>query len=154
MRRWIAPPRRWPSGGSGPKAGPFLALLPAFLLAFGAGLLSGTPGGIGAFEVVLLALLPAHPAEGVIAATLAWRGVYHLAPAAIAALAVLRGPRPAHRMAEAAIVPEDRRLSRSRPDATGRVSAPGRRRPHPGLCPHAACAGRAARAPEWHLRPP
>ena len=38
-----------------PGAG-FAALLPAFLLAFGAGLVAATPGGMGAFEVTLLAL--------------------------------------------------------------------------------------------------
>lgn len=66
------------------------ALLPAFLLALGAGLISGTPGGVGAFELALLALLPDQPAEPVLAAVLAWRVVYYALPAALGALAMAR----------------------------------------------------------------
>jgi len=76
-------------GGS--EAGP--ALLPAFLLALGAGLISGTPGGVGAFELALLALLPAQPAEPLLAAVLAWRAVYYALPAALGVLAMARAPK-------------------------------------------------------------
>ena len=76
---------------SGIEAGP--ALLPAFLLAVGAGLISGTPGGVGAFELALLALLPAQPAEPLLAAVLAWRAVYYALPAALGVLAMARAPK-------------------------------------------------------------
>ncbi|WP_309665171.1 phosphatidylglycerol lysyltransferase domain-containing protein [Tabrizicola sp.] len=80
----------------------FANLLPAFLLALGARLVSGAPGGLGAFEVVLLALLPGVPEAEVLAAVLAWRVVYFALPAvAGAVLAIKAGkataplPRPA-----------------------------------------------------------
>jgi phosphatidylglycerol lysyltransferase len=71
---------------------PFATLLPAFLIAFGAGLLSGTPGGVGAFEITLLALLPAVPEAPLLAAVLAWRIVYFVAPALIGAAFAIHGP--------------------------------------------------------------
>src|SRR5690606_22584178 len=42
---------------------------PAFLLALGAGLVSGAPGGVGPFDATLAALLPGAPASGLMAAT-------------------------------------------------------------------------------------
>lgn len=71
---------------------PFATLLPAFLLAFGAGLVMGTPGGMGPFEIALLALLPLTPAEPLLAAVLAWRVVYFALPAVLGAGLLLRGP--------------------------------------------------------------
>lgn len=71
---------------------PVAEFLPAFLLAFGAGLISGAPGGIGAFEITLLALLPAIPETQLLAAILAWRMVYFAAPALIGAGLAIRGP--------------------------------------------------------------
>ena len=71
----------------------FVALLPAFLIAFGAGLVSGTPGGVGAFEITLLALLPQVPEGPLLGAVLAWRVVYFAAPALIGAVVALRGPK-------------------------------------------------------------
>ncbi len=75
----------------------FAALLPAYLLALGAGLVSGTPGGVGAFEVALLALLPLADPAPLLAAVLAFRVVYFAAPAVLGGLAALAGPggRPA-----------------------------------------------------------
>lgn len=61
------------------------AFLAAFLLALGAGLVSGSPAGLGAFELVFLALLSGPGHEPVLAAILVWRSVYHAAPALIAA---------------------------------------------------------------------
>ncbi len=90
----------WP-GGAG-----LAHLLPIFLLALGAGLVSGTPGGIGAFEVTLLALMPGQGEAAAMAAVLAWRAVYFMLPAGLAALAVLRGPRAARRAVAAAPVPD------------------------------------------------
>lgn len=72
---------------------PFATLLPAFLIAFGAGLLSGTPGGVGAFEITLLALLPQVPEAPLLAAILAWRGIYFACPALIGAAVAMRGPK-------------------------------------------------------------
>ncbi|MES2667072.1 MAG: YbhN family protein, partial [Pseudomonadota bacterium] len=56
-------------------------LMPAFLLAYGAGLVSGSPAGVGAFELCLLALLPPHPEAAGLAAILAFRAVYYAGPA-------------------------------------------------------------------------
>ncbi|WP_116084295.1 phosphatidylglycerol lysyltransferase domain-containing protein [Tropicimonas sp. IMCC34011] len=76
---------------------PLAALLPAFLVAFGVGLLSGAPGGIGPFEVLLLALLPAAPEATLVAGIIAFRAVYYALPACIglAALLVMRPSAPA-----------------------------------------------------------
>ncbi|EEW23986.1 phosphatidylglycerol lysyltransferase domain-containing protein [Rhodobacter ferrooxidans] len=74
---------------------PFATLLPAFLLALGAGMVSGAPGGVGAFEVVLLALLPGGTEAPLLAAMLAFRGCYYALPALVgAALASLAPQRP------------------------------------------------------------
>ncbi len=78
----------------GPDGG--LEILPffaAFLLALGAGLISGSPGGAGPFELVLLSQLPNIPDERLMAAILAFRAVYYLIPAALAVLALVAPPR-------------------------------------------------------------
>ncbi len=72
-----------------------LPLIAAYLVALGVGLISGTPGGVGPFEVTLLALLPHLDQEPVLAAILAFRAVYYAVPAVIAAAVTLRGPRAA-----------------------------------------------------------
>ncbi|MEC7259127.1 MAG: phosphatidylglycerol lysyltransferase domain-containing protein, partial [Pseudomonadota bacterium] len=64
-------------------------LLPAFLLALGVALLSGTPAGVGPFELTLLMLLPTVPAESLVAGIVAFRAVYYLAPALIAGAVLL-----------------------------------------------------------------
>jgi len=62
-----------------------LALYPAFLIALGVGFVSGAPGGgVGPFEVTLLALLPHSETAPLMAAILAWRLVYYAAPAMLA----------------------------------------------------------------------
>ncbi len=71
---------------------PFAAVLPAFLLALGAGLATGTPGGLGAFEVTLLALLPGQDATALLAAILAWRLTYYALPALLGAAVAIKGP--------------------------------------------------------------
>ncbi len=66
-----------------------LAFLGVFVLAQFAGLVSHVPGGLGVFETVMLVLLRPHlPANQAVAALLAYRAVYYLAPfgAALAAL--------------------------------------------------------------------
>ena len=73
----------------------FGQFLPAFLLALGAGLVSGSPGGVGAFELTILALLPAVSEPDLLAAVLAWRAIYYALPALIGAGLAIRGPKPA-----------------------------------------------------------
>jgi len=73
----------------------FTALYPAFLLALGAALVSGTPGGVGPFEVTLLALLPDVGAEPVLGAVLAFRAVYYALPALLGLSLLARGAKPA-----------------------------------------------------------
>lgn len=69
----------------------FATLYPAFLLALGAALISGTPGGVGPFEVALLALLPQVPAAPLVGSILAFRAVYYALPAILGALVLARG---------------------------------------------------------------
>lgn len=80
---------------------PLWVLLPAFLISIGAGLVSNTPGGVGAFEMTLLTLLPTTPEAPLLAAVLAWRLVYFALPAVLGALLAVTGPRrrPAPAMA-------------------------------------------------------
>ncbi len=68
----------------------FAVLYPVFLLALGAGLISGAPGGVGPFELVLLALLPSGDALGLLTGVVGFRLVYFAAPACLALLALLR----------------------------------------------------------------
>jgi phosphatidylglycerol lysyltransferase len=75
--------------GTGPG---FAELLPAFLLALALGLVLATPAGIGPFDLALVALLPAYPAEPLIAAALAYRVVHVALPALIGAGIVVAGP--------------------------------------------------------------
>ena len=65
-------------------------LFPIYMLALGAALLSGTPGGVGPFELTLLALLPFAPEAELIAAVLAFRVVYYAIPAVVAGVTLLR----------------------------------------------------------------
>lgn len=67
-------------------------LLPAFLIAFGLGLISGSPGGIGAFEVVLLAYVPSVDVAVLLAAVMAWRLVYFVVPALYGTCLAVYGP--------------------------------------------------------------
>ncbi|WP_231592444.1 phosphatidylglycerol lysyltransferase domain-containing protein [Pelagovum pacificum] len=73
----------------------------AYLVALGAGLLTNMPGGLGAFELALLALLPDIPQADLLAGILLFRALYHALPAMFAMRAVMRGGRPAVRSAGA-----------------------------------------------------
>ncbi len=66
-------------------------IIPAYLLALGAGLVLSTPGGIGAFEAALIALLPGLPDEPLLGAILAYRIVYVALPAVVAVFALCCG---------------------------------------------------------------
>ncbi len=74
----------------------FGILLAAFTLALGAGLISNAPGGLGAFDLALIALVPAVPNATVLATILAFRLVYYVVPALAGAAVLLashlRGP--------------------------------------------------------------
>lgn len=60
-------------------------VFPAFLLALAAGLVSGTPGGVGPFEITLFALLPQVPEAELLAAILCFRAIYYALPAILGA---------------------------------------------------------------------
>jgi len=70
-------------------------LLPVFLLATMAGLVCGTPGGIGAFELTLLHFLPEHEQGSILVGALAFRLVYHAIPGLVAGGLLVLGPRGA-----------------------------------------------------------
>lgn len=67
-----------------------LLILPVYLTAYGLGLLSNTPGGVGAVELTCLAALAHLPTETVLAALALHRGIYYLLPALIAGALLLR----------------------------------------------------------------
>ncbi|MGO4916825.1 phosphatidylglycerol lysyltransferase domain-containing protein [Pseudogemmobacter sp. W21_MBD1_M6] len=70
----------------------FMTLLPVYLIALGVALFSGSPGGVGPFEVMVLFLCPGTPTAPLLAAILAFRLVYYAIPAGIAAIAMIVGP--------------------------------------------------------------
>lgn len=69
-------------------AGSFLDFAPIYVGAILAGIISNTPGGIGAFEALTLAAFPQEQRAQVLAALLAYRVIYGLGPFAIASLAL------------------------------------------------------------------
>ncbi|MCK8462385.1 phosphatidylglycerol lysyltransferase domain-containing protein [Aliiroseovarius sp. S1339] len=86
-----------------------VVLIAAYMLALGVGLVSGTPGGMGGFEITLLATLPQIGQEPLLAAILAFRAVYYALPAGMAALLTIRGPKVLKRATQPQ---RDLRLSR------------------------------------------
>lgn len=66
------------------------ALVPVYMIALGAALLSGTPGGLGPFELVLVALLPQVPDSELLCAIVAFRLVYYALPAVLAGILLIR----------------------------------------------------------------
>src|ERR1700754_1851473 len=69
-------------------AGSFLDFAPIYVGAILAGIVSNTPGGIGAFEAITLAAFPQEQRAQVLAALLAYRAIYGLGPFVLASLAV------------------------------------------------------------------
>jgi phosphatidylglycerol lysyltransferase len=64
---------------------PFAKFLGIYLLAQLAGLASQIPGGLGVFETAMLVMLPGNSAQSqVLGALVAYRGIYYLAPLAVA----------------------------------------------------------------------
>lgn len=72
----------------------FATLLPAFLIALGAGIVGGTPGGAGPFEATLLVLLAQVDGAALACAILGFRLFYYALPAALGLLAAALGPGP------------------------------------------------------------
>ncbi|MEO9652575.1 MAG: phosphatidylglycerol lysyltransferase domain-containing protein [Roseobacter sp.] len=73
----------------------FLMFLPVFCIALAAGIVSGVPGGVGPFEVVLLSLTAPHTATYIdqtclLTTVLGFRIVYFVLPALIATFFVVR----------------------------------------------------------------
>ncbi|WP_425038915.1 phosphatidylglycerol lysyltransferase domain-containing protein [Primorskyibacter sp. S187A] len=68
----------------------FLTFVPVFVMAFGIGLYSGSPGGIGPFELAMVTLLKDIPAQDVLSAILAFRLIYFALPGFVAILWLLR----------------------------------------------------------------
>ena len=60
-----------------------------YAIAVVGGIVSQVPGGLGVFETILLLALPHAPPPELLGALLAWRGLYYLAPLALAATALL-----------------------------------------------------------------
>ncbi|WP_159804996.1 phosphatidylglycerol lysyltransferase domain-containing protein [Litoreibacter roseus] len=77
---------------------PFTVIYLAFLAAYVAGVMSGIPGGAGAFELCVLALVPHSNGDALIASLLGYRLTYYLGPAAIAGTSLVF-VRPARRRA-------------------------------------------------------
>lgn len=73
-----------------PEAISFHLLFAAYLVALGAGLMSNTPGGVGAFDLTLLALVPVNDDAATMAAILAFRVIYYALPATLALVSLLR----------------------------------------------------------------
>lgn len=69
-----------------------VAVVPVYLVALGASLLAGLPGGLGVFEVAVLTALPGVAPEELLATCLAFRAVYYALPGLWAAAVMVRGP--------------------------------------------------------------
>jgi phosphatidylglycerol lysyltransferase len=89
-----------------------LAIYPIYLLALGAALATGAPGGLGAFELVLLALLPPPDQAALIGAILAFRIIYYLCPAFLGLAGLMRSAVP---LVHEPRPPRSRRMGTRRP---------------------------------------
>ncbi|HGG04846.1 MAG TPA: UPF0104 family protein, partial [Aliiroseovarius sp.] len=125
--------------------------LSTYLLALGAGLVLGSPGGVGAFEATILVLLPQFDQTGLLTAILAYRVVYYLLPALVGAALVIRGPRRADTSRMPATKPalsglDLSALIRSAPSAESALLRYGRLSPLPVLGQPAAMVGASAQS--------
>ncbi len=89
----------------------FAVFLPVFLLALGAAMLSGAPGGVGPFELTLIGLLPQVAPSDLIAAIVVFRGLYYACPAVLAVVCVFAPRRPVFQQDRREPVQTDHRLS-------------------------------------------
>ena len=88
-----------------------VAFMPIYMVALGAALISNTPGGVGPFELVLIAALPGVAPEALMLSVVAFRLVYYAFPACLGVLGLIRPfpsplrqetfPLPAHVLREA-----------------------------------------------------
>ncbi|MDJ0638861.1 MAG: phosphatidylglycerol lysyltransferase domain-containing protein [Paracoccaceae bacterium] len=101
---------------------PFEALLAAYILALGAGLIAGTPGGVGPFELCLIALLPQVPENDLVAGLVAFRLLYYALPACVAVILLARPHIPHHNACPARV---DRSGELVRAEAEGLARLPG-----------------------------
>lgn len=109
-----------------PDTGLSLSLfLPAFLAALALGLATGAPGGVGPFELTLLALLPETPAAALVTGIMGYRLVYFALPAMAAVAVLLMAPQRRHAPARDTGGPRVRQrpLPRDRPRAEAAVIA-------------------------------
>ncbi len=67
-----------------------LAFLPIYMLALGTALISNTPGGVGPFELVLIASLPNVAPDALMVSVIAFRLVFYALPACIGAICLIR----------------------------------------------------------------
>ena len=67
----------------------FLHVYLIFLIAFGVGMISGLPGGVGPFEMSVLFLLPTANPSDLIPALMAYRAIYYVLPAFAALLSLV-----------------------------------------------------------------
>lgn len=92
----------------------------AYLVALGAALVLATPGGLGPFEVALLALLPGIGEEQLLATVLGFRMVYFAAPALVALVLLALGPQgPTARPATPMLMPP---ATLTTPDLAGMIA--------------------------------
>ncbi|MFK7838213.1 MAG: phosphatidylglycerol lysyltransferase domain-containing protein [Sulfitobacter sp.] len=89
----------------------FAVFLPAFLLALGAAMLSGAPGGVGPFELMLVSLLPQVPMAELLAGIVMFRVFYYALPALLGVALVFLGTKQG--------VSSDHRTPVARPVAAG-----------------------------------
>jgi phosphatidylglycerol lysyltransferase len=71
-----------------------LALLPAFLMALLTGMVVGTQGSLGPFDLELMHQFPAIAPEALLAAIMAWRLVYFAIPSGLAIVVLAKGGAP------------------------------------------------------------
>ncbi|WP_299844054.1 phosphatidylglycerol lysyltransferase domain-containing protein [uncultured Roseovarius sp.] len=91
---WILMPQGFDAG--------FAILFPVYLAALTAALITGTPGGVGPFELSLLVFLPHWPEAELMSGIVAFRLVYYAVPAVIAMMVLCKSfpaCRPAEQMA-------------------------------------------------------
>ncbi|SEW12488.1 Uncharacterized conserved protein [Cognatiyoonia koreensis] len=77
-----------------PDGTPVVPVIAAVMIATGAGLISNAPGGLGAFDLTLFAMLPNTPDESLVAALIAYRMTYVLLPFILALLVLVKARPP------------------------------------------------------------
>lgn len=75
---------------------PYGTLIQVYVLALGLSLVSGAPGGVGAFELAVVSLLAGQDTAALAAGILAFRLVYYAVPGALAGIALMWPRRSSH----------------------------------------------------------